>query len=118
MKQHATVTYHGPCDRAGCLKVTKHDHVPSDPYKADITHRPRLATLSSETGAHGGLFTDTMSVQDLIERLQQCPMDARVTIDENELNIVHGELIATAINGYDPSGENFDAGNRITGVSR
>ena len=112
------VWFHGPCDRAGCIRVTKHRHLSTDPARADIAHRPRLASLRSATQAHGGLFTDTMSVADLIARLNQCPPDARVALDEGELNVIKDEKIATVINAYEPAGENFDAGNTILTVSR
>lgn len=114
MNKHPEIWYHGECDKAGCVKVVKHKHWSAAPLKSNTTHRPRMATLTSD---HlGGMFTDTLSVGELIERLSKLPVDSRVAVDENEVNVITHGAVTTVVNSYQPEAEDFDRNHRVIGT--
>ena len=115
MKSKDTIWFHGPCDRA-CQRVTKHKHLSTDPLDGTVTYRHRRPSFTIPT--IGGEYSDLMSVDELIKRLLQCPPEARVSLEVEELMVVHNDMIATVINANHPSSENFNAQHMITGVSR
>ena len=91
-------------------------HLSTDPLDGTVTHRHRNPSFTIPT--IGGVYSDLMSVDELIKRLQQCPPEARVSLEVEELMVVHNDVIATVINSNHPSHENFNAQHMITGVSR
>lgn len=114
MQVKDTIWFHGKCDRQ-CIRVTKHMHHVNDPLDGTITHRHRNPSFTMEN--RGGQYNDLMSVGDLIRRLQQCPPDARISL-EDELMAVKGSTLVTLINPYLPEAEHFDSRHIMFGVSR
>ena len=115
METSTKIWYHGRCDRA-CHRATKHWHLATDAYRDDLTGRPRLASV--EIVGHGGKYNNLLSVGELISRLQQCPADARISMEGQELYALTDTQLATVLSSYAPEHESFDHTHQFLGVQR
>lgn len=124
MKPAQYITYNSKCDRTGCTNMKKHRHKATDPSLVSsgiVTHetkRPRYPYAVLE-GTGGGRFSMCMTVQDLINRLQQLPAGAIISMESESgpcdlmaFDPSQNDKLWTILNNYEPDNEDFNFMNQ------